>query len=49
MKFLLAILAVAIAGPVAANDEVTLRGYVERQVDCIAGFLFWGQGSRPHC
>ena len=30
------------------SEEVTLRGYVERQVDCIAGFLFWGQGSRPH-
>ena len=30
------------------SEEVTLRGYVERQVDCIAGFFFWVQGSRPH-
>ena len=30
------------------SEEVTLRGYVERQMDCIAGFFFWGQGSRPH-
>ena len=28
-------------------DEVVLRGYVERQVDCIAGFLFHQAGLTP--
>ena len=29
------------------SEEVTLRGYVEWQVDCIAGFLFWRAGIAP--